>query len=234
MGAHGVGRRHAGNGGDCAAVQSAFASGSAVCETTGRMVTTDPRVDAYIAAAPDYSRPILTELRARVHAACPDVAETIKWRTPTFEANGLLGGMAAFKSYCSFGFWKEKLLRDDAALRGIVEQVGKVAAVGELPSKAAFAKALKRAAELNASGAKVPKAKSKPKPPIAMHPAFKRALAAAKPAQKHFDAFPPSSRREYLEWIADAKQEATRARRIEQAVEWIGDGKRRNWKYENC
>lgn len=198
------------------------------------MVTTDPRIDAYIAAAADYARPILTELRARVHAACPGVSETMKWSTPSFESSGLLGGMAAFKAYCSFGFWKEKLLRTDEGLRAAVEQVGKVTAVGDLPSRAAFAKVVKRAAELNASGTKVPRAKAKPKPAIAMHAEFKRALAAAKAAQKHFDGFSPSAKREYLEWIAGAKQEATRARRIEQAVEWIGDGKHRNWKYENC
>ncbi len=197
------------------------------------MVITDPRVDAYIAAAADYARPILCELRARVHAACPDVVETLKWSTPSFEANGLLGGMAAFKAYCTFAFWKEQQLRRDASLRKTVEQVGMMAAVGDLPSKAAFAKAVKRAVALNAARTKVPRAKSKPKPAIALHPEFKRALAAAKQARKHFDAFPPSAKREYLEWIAGARQEATRARRIEQAVEWIGDGKHRNWKYEN-
>jgi uncharacterized protein YdeI (YjbR/CyaY-like superfamily) len=198
------------------------------------MVTRDPRIDAYIENAPEFARPVLVELRARVHAACPEVTETMKWRTPSFELGGLLGGLAAFKHYCSFGFWKEPLLREDPALRATVEQVGKVTAVGELPTKAAFAKVLKRAAELNASGAKVPRAKPKTKAEIAAHPEFAKALAASKKASAQFAAFPPSAQREYLEWVADAKKDDTRARRIEQAIEWIAAGKHRNWKYERC
>ena len=173
---------------------------------------TDPRIDAYIEQAPDYARPILTELRARVRAACPDVVETLKWRTPSFESNGLLGGLAAFKAYCTFAFWKEKLLREDPALAAVLDRCGRMTSAADLPPKAAFAKALRRAAELNASGAKVPRAPARARAAITMHPQFARALAASKAAQARFDAFPPSARREYLEWIAD--------------------GKRRNWKYE--
>jgi uncharacterized protein YdeI (YjbR/CyaY-like superfamily) len=198
------------------------------------MVTTDPRFDSYIQKAPEYARPILIELRKRVHAACPGVVETVKWSAPSFELDGLLAGMAAFKAYCSFGFWKEKLLRADKELAAVLEQVGRVATVKELPAKAAFAKLCKHAAELNTNGVVVPRAKKAPKKPIAMHPSFARALGASKKAKGHFDAFSPSAQREYLEWIADAKKDDTRDKRIEQAVEWIGDGKRRNWKYENC
>jgi hypothetical protein len=198
------------------------------------MVTLDPRFDAYIQKAPDYARPILTELRARVHAACPNVVETMKWSSPSFELDGLFGGMAAFKKYCTFMFWKEKLLRADAEFAALLDQVGRVATVKELPSKAAFAKVCKHAAELNASGVVVPREKKAPKKPIAMHPSFAKALGASKKAKGHFDAFSPSAQREYLEWIADAKKDDTRDKRIEQAVEWIGEGKRRNWKYENC
>jgi uncharacterized protein YdeI (YjbR/CyaY-like superfamily) len=194
---------------------------------------TDPRIDAYIAAAPDYARPVLLELRKRVHAACPGVAETWKWRTPSFEYEGLLGGMAAFKKYCSFGFWKEPLLRDDAELAGVVERCGRMTSVDDLPGKTAFAKVLQRAVQLNKDGVVVPRGKTAKKA-IAPHPDFARALAASKAATKVFAAFSPSAQREYLEWIADAKQDATRARRIDQAIEWIADGKHRNWKYERC
>jgi uncharacterized protein YdeI (YjbR/CyaY-like superfamily) len=198
------------------------------------MTTLDPRIDAYIAKAPDHVRPLLVELRARVHAALPDVVETIKWSTPTFESDGLLGGLAAFKKYCSFGFWKEPLLREDAALAAVVERAGRMESLADLPPKAAFAKALKRAAALNASGTKVPRAQPKPKAAVAMHPAFARALAASRKATACFAAFPPSAQREYVEWIADAKKDDTRERRIEQAVAWIAEGKHRNWKYERC
>jgi hypothetical protein len=195
---------------------------------------TDPRIDAYIAAAPEYARPVLLELRRRVHTACPAVVETLKWRTPSFEYEGLLGGMAAFKKYCSFGFWKEPLLRKDAALAAVVDGCGQMTSLADLPGKAAFAKALKRAMQLNADGTAVPRAKRASKQAIAAHPEFARALAASKRAKQAFAAFSPSAQREYLEWIAGAKQDATRARRIDQAIEWIADGKHRNWKYERC
>jgi uncharacterized protein YdeI (YjbR/CyaY-like superfamily) len=198
------------------------------------MATRDPRIDAYIAKAPVWAQPILRELRERVHAVCPAVTETLKWRTPSFEHDGLLGGMAAFKSYCSFGFWKETLLRADQATAAVLDACGRMTSAEDLPSKSGFARALRRAAALNAAGVKVPRAKSAPKPPIATHPDFARALAASKRAAAQFTAFPPSAQREYLEWIADAKKDDTRQRRVEQAVAWIAAGKRRNWKYEAC
>jgi len=196
------------------------------------MVTLDPRFDSYIQNAAEYARPVLLELRARVHAACPDAVETLKWRAPSFEHHGLLGGMAAFKAYCSFGFWKEKLLRQDKAMAAVIDACGRIAAVADLPPKAAFAKAVRRAMQLNADGIAVPRGPKTKKPPIPMPTAFRKALAANRHAKEHFAAFAPSHQREYLEWIADAKQDETRDRRIEQAIEWLAGGKHRNWKYE--
>lgn len=197
------------------------------------MPSPDPRVDTYIENAAAFARPILVELRARVHAACPDVVETIKWGMPTFECAGILAGMAAFQAHCSFGFWKEPLLREDPAVADTLARVGRLTGIDGLPSKVAFAKALRRAVRLNADGVAVPRDRSA-KPAVAMHPELKRALAASKKAKATFDAFPPSSQREYLEWIATAKKDDTRARRIEQAIEWLAAGKKRNWKYETC
>lgn len=197
------------------------------------MATLDPRFDAYLDKAPAWAQPVLRELRARVHAACPDVVETVKWRAPSFEFEGLLGGMAAFKAHCLFGFWKDKLLRADKGTAALLDRMGRMTTVADLPSKAEFAKVVKAAMKLNAEGVATPRA-TKPKKTVAMHPAFARALGASKKAKGHFDAFSPSAKREYVEWIADAKKDDTRDRRIEQAVEWIGEGKRRNWKYENC
>jgi len=197
----------------------------------------DPRVDDYIKNAAPFAQPILRELRERMHKACPDLQETIKWRMPTFEHGGILASMAAFKQHCSFGFWKDQQLRELPGLTPILEAAGRTTSVDDLPSRAAFTKAVQQAVAMNAAKATAPRGKAAPKPskpPVAMHPEFARALAASVRAKAAFAAFPPGAQREYLEWIADAKQEATRARRIDQAVEWIADGKRRNWKYENC
>ena len=197
----------------------------------------DPRVDDYIRKAAPFAQPILTELRERMHQACPDLVETIKWRMPTFEHGGILAGMAAFKKHCSFGFWQDQQLRELPGLAAILEAAGRTASVDELPSRRAFAKAVQQAVVLRAATASAPKQKAtaKPKPAkVAMHPEFERALAASKRATTAFAAFPPGAQREYLEWIAEAKQDTTRARRIDQAVEWIADGKRRHWKHEKC
>ena len=199
------------------------------------MVTRDERIDAYLAAAPDFAKPVLTALRSAIHAACPDVVETIKWRNPSFEYHGLLCAFAAFQRHCSFGFWQDQQLRELPGLAAILEAAGRTASVDELPSRRAFAKAVQQAVVLRAATASAPKQKAtaKPKPAkVAMHPEFERALAASKRATTAFAAFPPGAQREYLEWIAEAKQDTTRARRIDQAVEWIADGKRRHWKYE--
>lgn len=198
------------------------------------MVTKDPRFDAYIEKAPEFARPILRELRRRVHAACPDVVETIKWRNLSFEYHGLLAGMAAFKAHLAFGFWKHDLLMAEKALQPTLQKVGRVTELAGLPSATAFQKAVQRAMALNRDGVKVVRKKSTKRPAITMHPAFARALAAVAAAQATFDAFPPGKQRDYLEWIAEAKQEATRDKRIEQAVAWLAEGKSRHWKYQRC
>lgn len=194
------------------------------------MPTTDPRVDAYIASAPDFARQLLAELRARVHRAIPEVVETIKWRAPSFECHGLLGGMAAFKAHCTFAFWKERmLLQEDASVADVVQRCGRLTSLADLPSPAAFAATLQRARECNEVVAK-PKPKTVPRPVILVPPAFAKALARAKKAKAQFEAFAPVHQREYLEWIQDCKRPETRQRRIEQAVEWLAAGRTRNWR----
>jgi len=198
------------------------------------MPTLDPRVDAYIVDAPAFAKPILLELRQRVHAVCPAVVETVKWRRPSFDYKGLLAGMAAFKAHLTFAFWKDALLRQESACAATVERAGCMRTVADLPPKAAFAKALQRAMQLNDAGVQPSRPPARPKEPIAVPADFARALAASKKAKTVFAAFAPSCKREYLEWIVEAKKADTRARRIEQAVEWIADGKKRHWKYESC
>jgi uncharacterized protein YdeI (YjbR/CyaY-like superfamily) len=196
------------------------------------MVTRDPRIDAYLDQAPEFARAILAELRKRMHAACPDVVETIKWRHPSFEYHGLLGGMAAFKQHCAFGFWRHDLLaKEHPEFRSALAACGCLKTAADLPPMPMFRKLVAKAMEWNAKVARVPK---RARPAIAMHPGFAQALAASKAAKRQFEAFAPSHRRDCLEWIADAKRDDTRHKRIEQAIEWIAEGKHRNWKYERC
>lgn len=199
----------------------------------------DERVDAYIAKAAPFARPILEHVRAVVHEACPEVEETIKWGMPSFTCGGgILCGMAAFKAHASFGFWKHALVVGEGGEQVGMGSFGKLASVRDLPPKKQLVAYVKKAAALNAQGAgtasarKAPARKAAaPKPAPVPTPQFAAALRRDKAAAAAFKAFSPSQQREYVEWIAEAKREATRDRRIAQAVEWLAEGKQRNWKY---
>lgn len=196
------------------------------------MGTRDPRVDAYIRKSAEFARPILERLREDVHACCPEVVETIKWSMPAFEYEGLLCGLAAFKKHCTFGFWKHALVvGDDPKAEEAMGSFGRITSLADLPGRSVFRRYVRKAMRLNEQGVKAPREKARPREPIPMHPELRRALARDAKAGATFKAFSPSHRREYLEWIAEAKQDETRARRIAQAVEWLAEGKHRNWKY---
>ena len=194
----------------------------------------DKRIDAYLAKAPDFARPILTELRARVHAANPDVVEDIKWGSPHFTYKGKLhAGMSAFKAHCAFGFWHPLMRPNDSSLEGM-GMFGKIAGLGDLPSKAEFTKLAKQAKRLADDGVKPPaKPKAKPRP-VVVPPALSAALKKNPKASATFEAFSPSHRREYAEWVAEAKTEETRDRRVAQSIEWLAEGKSRHWKYQKA
>jgi len=198
------------------------------------MTAFDPRVDTYIARQADFARPILEHLRAVVHAACPGVEETLKWGMPTFLSGGaILASMAAFKQHATFGYWKHALVMGEGVERDGMGSYGKMTSIKDLPPKKTLAADLKRAVQLNADKVKSTR-KSAPKPPPQAPDDLLAALKKNAQARKAFEAFPPSAQRDYVEWIVEAKREETRAKRLAQAVEWMAEGKRRNWKYETC
>jgi uncharacterized protein YdeI (YjbR/CyaY-like superfamily) len=198
----------------------------------------DSRIDAYIAKSADFARPILEHLRATVHKVCPDAQETMKWSFPHFDYKGeMMCSMAAFKHHAVFGFWKSALMTDPKKLMrplGSGEGMGnfgKFTSLKELPPTGVLVSYIKEAMRLNDEGVKVKKATTVPKKVPKIPPAFATALKKRAAADRHFSAFPPGQKREYVEWVADAKQKETREKRIKQAVEWIAEGKYRNWKY---
>ena len=199
------------------------------------MAATDPRIDAYIARQADFARPILEHLRRVVHGAAPEAEETIKWGMPHFTVGGrILAGMGAFKAHATFGFGMGKDVLGDLGGEGkAMGQFGRLTSVADLPDQAALAAVIRRAANAAAAGPK-PRPKKAPKPEATVPEDLAAALAARPAAQETFDAFPPSCRREYVDWIVEAKRPETRANRLAQAVDWMAEGKRRNWKYENC
>ena len=199
------------------------------------MPNRDPRVDAYIAGAPEFARSILAHLRDIVHRNCPQVEETLKWRMPTFMHHGMLCGMAAFKQHCSFGFWKHELVvgKDQAGSTQGLGQFGKLTTLKDLPSPKLLAGYVKRAMRLNEEGIRAPRATPK-KRALAMPDDLGTALKKNARASATFASFSPTNQRDYIEWIIDAKRAETRSRRLAQAIQWMAEGKPRNWKYMNC
>lgn len=203
------------------------------------MASTDARIDAYIAKSAEFAQPILTHLRQLVHKACPGTTETVKWGMPFFEYNGgIICNMAGFKAHCAFGFWNAPLMKDPEGILNIKEKnamghFDRITSRKDLPSDKILLAYIKEAASLAGQGVKNPaRAKKEPKAALPVPPALAAALKKNKKAQASFETFPPSHRREYIEWITEAKTEATRDKRIATTVEWLVEGKSRNWKYE--
>ncbi len=196
------------------------------------MGTRHPGVDAYIAGAPDYAKPILEHVRAVAHEAIPAVDEAIKWGAPHFMRDGMVCAIAAFKSYCGIRFWKEALLQADDASKQAIERYGRIASIEDIANDRGLAQMMKAAARLNADGVKLPSRPKKAHPPLEVPAALRLALDADRTAAATFDGFSPSHQREYVQWITEAKTEQTRDKRIATAIEWMAEGKSRNWKYE--
>jgi uncharacterized protein YdeI (YjbR/CyaY-like superfamily) len=199
------------------------------------MARKDPRIDAYIAKSADFAKPILKHLRTVVHAGCPKVEETLKWSMPHFDYKGILCGMAAFKEHCAFGFWKSELIfdRDQQAEKNGMGSFGCIKSLKDLPNEKTLIGYVKKAAALNEAGIKVPgRAQPKKRAPIPVPPYFAAALKQNPQARKTFEAFPPSHRREYLEWVTEAKRAETRNERLAKTIKWLAEGKSRHWKYK--
>lgn len=195
----------------------------------------DPRIDAYIERAAPFAQPILSHVRGLVHQACPDVQESIKWGMPSFShAGGILCGMAAFKHHASFGFWKHALVVGQGDPREGMGSYGKLGSLADLPADRTLLAHIRKAMKLNERGVRVQGARKATPRALPVPDDLAVALGGNAAAKAAYAAFPPGCRREYIEWIVDARRPDTRARRIAQAVEWIAEGKRRNWKYEAC
>ena len=198
------------------------------------MKNANPKVDEYIEQAAPFAQPILRKVRALMHKACPEMTEELKWGAPAFMHEGIVAGMAAFKAHVRFGFWRAKEMDDPD---GLFDHDGasfmnceKLADVKDLAADKVMIKYIKAAAALNASGKKPPKPAKRKALPVPDY--FTKALAKNAKAKKTFENFSPSCQREYVEWITEAKREATREKRIATALEWMAEGKEKNWKYK--
>ena len=191
----------------------------------------DPRVDEYISKSEDFAKPILKHLRKLVHAAVPEVEEEMKWNFPHFMYKGMLCSMASFKKHCAFGFWKERLILNGTGDRDAMGQFGRITSLGDLPSDRTLSGYIKKAAALNDRGVKVVRDRPTVKKAVVVPADLAAALKGNKEAQKTFDVFSPTNKRDYIEWLTEAKTDSTRQKRLETAMAWIAEGKTRNWKY---
>jgi hypothetical protein len=223
----------------------------------------DPRIDAYIAKAAPFAQPILRHLREVVHEGCPEVEETMKWSFPHFMYKGMFCSMAAFKEHAAFGFWKSSLVMNDSkaaagkaatAVRKTSKSAqpkagndqsdadsamgvfGRLTSVQDLPSRAKLLGYVKTARRLNDEGVKVEKAAPKKydKSDLEVPGYFMAAVRKNKKSLATWDAFPYSKRKDYVQWVSEAKSDETRNRRLDTTIEWLAEGKARNWKYEKC
>jgi uncharacterized protein YdeI (YjbR/CyaY-like superfamily) len=196
----------------------------------------DPRIDAYIAKSPEFAQPILKHLRKIVHEACPNVQEALKWSRPHFIYKGMLCGMSAFKAHCAFGFWKGSLIvaQGENKNSSAMGQFGRLTSLKDLPSKKQIASYIRTAMKLNDAGVKTTtRVKRTPRKALPVPADLAAALKRNKAARATFDKFSPSNQREYIVWIVEAKAEDTRKRRLATTIEWLAEGKARNWKYQS-
>jgi len=197
------------------------------------MTTPDPRIDAYIAKSADFARPLLAQVREVVHAACPQVEETLKWGMPSFTWRGkILCGMAAFKQHMTLWFWEGRAIIGDDKGGEAMGQFGRITKKSELPGRRELAAYVKQAmARVEAGASLPPKKKPAPKAELPVPDDLTAALRKNAKARATFERFAPGYRRDYIEWIVEAKRDETRQRRVAQTVEWLAEGKTRNWKY---
>lgn len=201
------------------------------------MIVTDSRIDAYMEKAEPFARPVLQHLRTLMHKHCPDAEETVKWGFPHFMYKGKnLFSMASFKQHCACGFRLAPVMKDPHNLFQVTDKtamghLGRITSVKDLPSDKIFAQYIKEAMTLTDQGVKLPKVAPVAAPPEELPDFVRTALQKNKKAWATFEAFAPSHRREYLEWITEAKREETRSKRLAQAIEWLAEGKQRHWKY---
>ncbi len=195
----------------------------------------DKRIDDYISKSADFAKPILNHLRKLIHHACPEVQETIKWGFPHFDYKGMMCSMASFKNHCAFTLWKAALMKDAEVLKynneNSMGHAGKIKNLNDLPADKIIISHIKEAMKLNDEGIKLPERKSDPKPEIIVPDALKKELAKNKKASSTFNNFSPSHKREYIEWIVEAKTEATKSKRILTTIENLAKGKTKEWKY---
>ena len=201
------------------------------------MKNRSPEVDAYIEKSADHAQPILKKIRDLYHKACPEIEETIKWGFPHFEYDGLVGNVASFKEHVALGFWEGLALSDP---ENILEQLGKTGmasakfpTAADVPTDAILSAYIEEALDLNVQGVKpVRSAQKRARPKELKLPAdFGTALKKSKKGLKTFEGFSLTNRKEYIEWVTEAKRDETRKRRIATSVEWLSEGKPRNWKY---
>lgn len=201
------------------------------------MNKSDPRIDAYIAKAAPFAQTVLQLIRKLVHKACPDITETMKWSFPHFEYKGVVCSMAAFKQHYAFGFWKASIMKDPNKImqikdRGSMGHFDRITTVKDLPADKIMIAYIKEAVQLNKNGIKLPAKTKTTQKEIVVPADIIAALKKNSKAKKVFEAFSPSHKKEYIEWITEAKTEPTRIKRLNTMLEWLEEGKDRNWKYK--
>src|SRR6202012_1812409 len=101
-------------------------------------------------------------------------------------------------------------------------QFGKITSIKDMPSEKQLVAFVKKAAELNQAGVKVVRPPAR-KRALTIPLDLSAALKKNKRALATFEKFPPSHKREYVDWITEAKREETRTKRIASAIQMLSE-----------
>ncbi|MCB0792148.1 MAG: DUF1801 domain-containing protein [Flavobacteriales bacterium] len=200
------------------------------------MIETE-RINSHIAEQDEWKRRLMVRLRQLIHQVDPGIEETWRWNGPHFDRNGIMLGMSAHKTCVSIWFHKGALLKDP---RRLFEPLEKDEAKGmrvyklkesDAIDEKAFTELVKQAVKLNEDGVKLSEAKPARKT-LVVPPELESVLKKDQHAMTNWEGFSYSKKKDYIEWVTDAKREETRKRRIAQAFQLIRDGLALNERYE--
>lgn len=191
-------------------------------------------ITAYIEKATPEFKEVMIALRSVLNNPNFDIKEDWKWGAPNFNNEGMICWLAHFRNHVGMNFFKGTLIKDKYNLfTHYREEKGnrqlKFSDINQIiPEQIEYY--IEEAIKLNQENIKVVKKEIDTSLPLDLE----TELNNNPKAKMFFESLAPSYKRDYIEWIEEAKREATRTKRLATTMEWLSEGKKKNWKYENC
>lgn len=190
------------------------------------------KISQYIESADVKKKEILQRLRDFLNRDDFGLTEDWKWHAPNFNSNGMVCWLAFFKSHVGLNFFKGSLIEDlhglyDNASMDKGNRIIKYKTINEI-NENLLEYYIYEAIKHNKEGAKITSKKVEIEVPKDLAKALEKDIMA----KDFFTNLAPGYKRDYIDWIISAKQEKTRLKRLETTLEWLGQGKKKNWRYK--